>query len=479
MTQAQLQPNSLEAKALQAKWGDLESYAKAVHRMQIEPYQLVWEEALLTSDRTVIVCPPDTYKSTTVQFFIEQMIGKNPWMRFLWIMNTGTQSARRVSEIGRTITSNPVYKKAFGVRPDPNAPWTQTSLYVDRPDSHPDPTLFGSGWDGPYQGLHCHIVILDDLTDQDDVRSAVTMDMQRAKLRGVIVDRLEDGGRIIALMTRWGEMDLLPTFLEMGFRVIVMPLIADYPWGPTISNRRFPLESIANIRRDKGDYLFNLTFMCDAQAATGGIIKRDSISYWDEGNLPESATFTLMSVDPARSTDIIRDPSCIATGILEPKTRRLYQTELLTAHMDGVDLEDEIVKRAKRTSGLIAIGVETVGYQATLFQSLRRRHGLPVVELPYRTRRNMALKTQGLDRDKEGRAMYLDYKLRRGELLLARTNPLSQGVSLETELVSFPGGKHDDRMDALAFLCALADSYAPTAAPAIKFSAFKRLTRGR
>lgn len=456
------------SRGLAARHGDLSSYAYGIYGHQIEPYQLAWEEALNSLDRVVIVCPPDTRKSTSVQYWIERAIGQNPNIRILWLMNSGTQSEKRVMTVGQTLTSNPFYRRAFpSVIPDPEGQWTKSALYIKRQISSPDPTLMGVGWDGPYQGFHFDRIILDDLTDQKDVFSPTTMEMQRLKLRGVILDRLAENGRIVAIMTRWGENDLLPTFIELGFTVIEMPVVGDYPWGPTLSNRKFPIESIPKLRRDKTDALFNLTYMCNAQAMQGGIIRRDSIRYWDKDNLPSDATLTLMAVDPAASTRTWADPSCIGIGLLAPMTRKTYITDLWTGRVEIQDLEKEILKRAQRTAGLVAIGLETVGFQLTLMQRLRREYKLPVRELPYRTRRQAMNKAIGLDKDKMGRAIYVESKFLANKLFLSRDLPMSSGVSVETELCSFPHGKHDDRLDVISFICALADAYSM---PRIKVS---------
>ncbi len=457
-----------EARVLGARHGDLRDYAYAAHGLEIEEYQLSWEHALDTLDRVVIVCPPDTYKSTTVQLWVEKALGRNRNHRILWLMNAGAQSEKRVMTVMQTIESNTVYKKAFKLEPDYKSGWTKSTLYVQRDIESPDPSLMGVGLDGPYQGSHFDTIVIDDPTNQKDVKSPTTMEMQRTLVRGVIIDRLSDKGRIVVILTRWGENDLVSTFEDMGFTIIQMPVLGDYPWGPTISNTRFPLSRIPIIRRDKTDALFNLTYMCNPLAMQGGIIKRDHIRYWNKDNLPKNATLTLMAVDPASSVKAKSDPSAIGMGLLDPRTRALYITDMVDLRLEVPDLEAEIIKRAKQTAGLVGIGVETVGFQMSLVQRLRREKNLPIRELPYRSRRQATMKAIGLDRDKMNRALYVDSKFASGQLFLPEYPlPLFEGVSYEDELVTFDdsGRGHDDRVDCTAFLCALADAYS---APAFK-----------
>lgn len=450
----------IEARVAAAKTGDLATYAEAVHRQSMEPYQQSWEYALDNLDRVCIVCPPDTYKSTTVQHWVEKAIGKDPNIRILWLMNAGEQAQKRVMSVAATIKSNPIYTRAFDVVEDEEGQWTKSVLYVKREIESPDPTLMGTGFNGPYQGSHFDRIIIDDPTNQEDVHSPATMEMQKLKLRGVIIDRLVDTGKIIVILTRWGENDLVPELEDMGFTIIEMPIIGNYPWGPTISNKRFPMIRCDQIRRDKTDAIFQLTYMCNPRGMqTNGIIRREYIKYWDQENLPGGANLSIMAVDPSPGR-AGGDPACIGTALIDLKTRYIYITDMWDELAEVQEFENEFRKRAEHTARLIAIGVETIGYQLTFLQRFRREKKYPIRELPYRSRRQSTLKAIGIDRTKEGRAISVAQAFIQGRLFLPRYLPMFEGVSIEDELCSFPFGKHDDRMDVLAFLIGLADAYA-------------------
>lgn len=440
--------------------GHLGLYSEAVHGNKMYDYQLAWEEALNYGDRTAIVCPPDTYKSTTVQHWLEREIANDVDSTNLWIMNAGDQASMRVFSISQTIEKNRVYQAAFPhVRP--GAVWNRQTLVVERNRESPDPTLMGCGWNGPYQGFHFKNMILDDLTNQEDVRSPTTMTQQEEKLTGVIRDRLVDGGRFIAIFTRWGLNDLYPVYKRMGFRIIEMPVLSDnYTNGYSISDRFTP-NKIAELRRDKGDALFQMTYMCNPEAAGGQIIRREHIRHWSPSSLPTHPLQIFIGVDPGLGGDI-NDYSAICVLGMDIKTRVMYVLDVIAARMQVPDFEKEIVRQAKRVAGLRAIGVETIAFQRSLVQYLKRRERLPLVELPYRTRRQATQKVLGIDKDKEGRAAYLDSLFLAGRLYLPPAGMLSlcDGVDFETELVSVMAGnkRHDDRMDATCFAAALADA---------------------
>ena len=454
--------SEFQAKVVAAQDGDLGTYARAVHDRTYYQYQDVWAVALETYNEAVIVCPPDTYKSTTVRDFVEREIGKNPNIRILWLMNAGAQSTKQVMTIQQTLEFNNVYKAAYNVREDRRAQWTKEVLYVERTREGADPTLMGTGMNGPYQGLHFDIIIIDDPTEQEDPYSPTTMEMQRNKVRGVIDDRLVEGGRIVVILTRWGDNDLVPTFAEMGFTIIEMPIVADYPWGPTLDPVRFPEDWVERKRLKKGDILFALTFMLSAEAAAGNLVLREHIRYWDKDSLPTTALNLYMGIDPAASTKTYADHSAIATVGLDLKTKIKYLVDMWCGRLETPDLELEIVKRAKRQAGLRQIGLETKGFQLSLLQGMKRRYQLPFTEIPYRTRRTEMRRIKAIDDNKVGRAMYLDSQFSSGLLLIPKNLPLVDGVSLESELCSIPHGKMDDRMDALAIASILAEAAVPT-----------------
>jgi len=468
VTATEQKPSSIEARVLAAKDGDLATYAKAVHGLDFEIYQLAWAEALDSQDRLLIVCPPDSYKSTTVRMWVERALGRNPNIRILWLMNSGEQAQKQVMTVGQTIESNNVYRQAFDVEPDKDAQWTKSVLFLKRSTSGPDPSLMATGFNGPFQGLHFDVIIIDDPTNPEDVYSPTTMEYQRQKLRGVILDRLVEGGRIIGILTRWSENDLVPTFDDMQFTRVVMPVLGDYPWGPTLSPTRFPAHRVERIRRDKGDYLFTMTYQCDVRGAgEGEIVKREHIQYWDYTMLREGTPLQFfVGVDPAASEKTSADCSAIATVGLDISARRIFLVDMWAKRVDVPKLKMEIVRRCgNMIAGLRGVGLETKGFQVSLLQDMKRQYRLPFKEIPYRTRRQVVHRALGIDNNKVGRAMYLDSLLSSGRLLLPKEGlPLVNGVSLEAELCGFSVNKPnqmDDRMDALAFACVLADASCP------------------
>lgn len=224
-----------------------------------------------------------THNSTTVRMRIEWEIGINREGTHLLPMNTATQAQRQVMSVAETIERNERYRRVFPwVVANPKRGWSHEVLYVKREDeANPDATLYGTGWDGPYQGVHVDRIWPDDPTDQQDVMSPAVMEQQRARLHGVLIDRLKAGGKINGILTRWGENDLVRDFRGMGFCILENPIEGKYPWGRLLFPEKFGDDRLLEIRQGKGGegpmsgQLYQLTYMCNPAAAEGAMLKRE------------------------------------------------------------------------------------------------------------------------------------------------------------------------------------------------------------
>ena len=145
-----VQANSL--RVLKAR-RDFPFYCDFVHGRPLYDHQLVWAEELQPNGgKTLIVAPPESLKSSTV----------------------------RIMSVAETIEKSDAYHAVFpAVVPNKPRGWSHEAIFVRRGnESRPDPTVYGTGIDGPYQGSHVDMLIIDDPTDQQDVRSQATMEWE-------------------------------------------------------------------------------------------------------------------------------------------------------------------------------------------------------------------------------------------------------------------------------------------------------------
>lgn len=262
-------------------------YCRFVHQWKLEPHQIEWATMLIAGERVCIVAPPGTGKSRLIRAWCEWAIGQRRDRAIIVVGNTIKQATKTVRAIGEVVRTNREYKQVF---PDvrPGIGWSEEALHVDRAGlpmgSRPEPTLAAFGIDGAYQGVHVDDIIIDDPTDQNDVNSPPTMRLQRDHVNGVLFDRLNEGGNLFAILTRWDDDDLVPTLEQIGAAIKSYPAYRDkttpYSWdtGPFDATHPVSLLSPLHLswakleskRRAKGDNLFKLTYLNQTEGAVRG-----------------------------------------------------------------------------------------------------------------------------------------------------------------------------------------------------------------
>lgn len=143
------------------------------------------------------------------------LIGVNPSERIKVISNTDSNARKRIMLIRNYIQESAKYHGIFpGVVPDPDNQWTQHELYLRRDTRAVDASLEAQGVLGQGTGGRCTVFIFDDPVDEKSLSSAKTRETISNVFKNVWLSRLEPGGRIVYIATRWHEKDLTGEMLE-------------------------------------------------------------------------------------------------------------------------------------------------------------------------------------------------------------------------------------------------------------------------
>lgn len=260
-----------QAKA-QLSRTDFIAYNAYVHDWELSPHQREWARMMMTQKRGCIVAPPESGKSRLMRSWIEWSIGNDPNIAVLLIQNTARQANLQVAAIANVLTSDK-YQKVFpNIKPTER--WSGEKIFIQRDTMRPDATLAGYGIDGPYQGAHVDMLVIDDPTDQKDVYSEVVMQSQRDLVKGVLFDRLMENGQYWVIFTRWGDNDLLQTIEEdIKIPIHTYPAYRDepYAWGSKyLWEYQYSEDRLREQERAKGPDLFKLTFLCSSSGAIRG-----------------------------------------------------------------------------------------------------------------------------------------------------------------------------------------------------------------
>lgn len=143
------------------------------------------------------------------------LLGVNPAERIKLVSNTDTNARKRVMLIRNYILESKDFKKVFpAVRPDVSNPWTQHELYINRDTRAVDPSLEAQGLHSQGTGGRCSVFIFDDPIDNKSLSSAKIRQSASENFKNVWIPRLEPGGRVVYIATRWHEKDLTGELLE-------------------------------------------------------------------------------------------------------------------------------------------------------------------------------------------------------------------------------------------------------------------------
>jgi len=314
-----------------------------------------------------------------------------------------------------------------------------------------------AGVGGPITGRGAHLLIIDDpVKNAEDANSKTMRDKAAEWYKSTAYTRLEPGGAVIIIQTRWHEDDLSGRLLKEEpdkWKVINLPALAEEndPMGRTLgqplSPHRYNIEALQEIKSTIGSYWFNSLYQQHPTPLEGAIFKAHHFKYWkpipdgcDLGDkkVALSTCRIFQTCDPAASTKDTADYFVLATWALT-KENDLILLNLLRTRLEGPDQVNLFKQQYQKWSPAFQ-AVESVGLGKTLYQMLVRE-GLPVRELKP-------------DKDKVTRALPAAARMESGCIYFLHSAPWLG--EFESELLSFPTGAHDDQVDVLSYAVQLA-----------------------
>jgi predicted phage terminase large subunit-like protein len=301
-----------------------------------------------------------------------------------------------------------------------------------------------AGVGGPMTGRGAHLLIIDDpVKNAEEALSATTRENHWDWWQSTASTRLEPGGVVIGIMTRWHEDDIFGRLLKGGgqIRRLTLPALAEpgdvlgrQP-GEALWPERYPVQRLEQMRRERSEYWWRAMFQQRpgkwGESKWGQYLgDRVTAARW-----PDAFEFGVVAVDPSLGADDRKgDYSAIvfvgrASGRLwvDADIRRRSETEIAA---------DAVGMYAKHRANLMVL--EGNGFQRVLgesFQSAAMSHG---ITLPLQTIINTGNKILRLS------AL--------GPLLAADMFRFSESAGsrlLLDQLGEFPRGDHDDGPDAL------------------------------
>lgn len=427
---------------------DLTSLAFALfpHYFTYPPAPLHYELAeLLTSDKSVIIALPREYAKSTYAwvFFPAWNVLHAKYKYIVYIASSLEKAKTHFRNLKAELLSHPLLLHLMNVLRDTETEFEYQDLTSD---SFVLIQVYGAGQNLRgirYRERRPDIVIVDDVESLESSMS----ETQRQKLKEWFfadVMPLSAQARFFVIGTVLHQDSLLNSLINdppAGFTVIKRAILED---GKPTWSAKFPLERVLQLKEDfrKQGLLhrFYTEYMNEPIAEETQIFKQSYFRYYDPKSLDVSSLNVFTTVDLAISQKQEADYTAVVTvGV--SSSNEWYVLDVDYGRYTP-DQQIEAIFRAVQKWRPLVVGIETVAYQKALMHYLVKEQ----------TSRNFFFRVKELtaERKKELRISTLSARYASGTVYHPNSAPWL--AELEGELLMFPRGKHDDVIDALAYM---------------------------
>jgi predicted phage terminase large subunit-like protein len=172
-----------------------------------------------------------------------------------------------------------------------------------------------AGVDGPATGEGADLFVVDDpYKNPSDAMSPKNREHVTDWFRAVATTRLQSGGSVVIMHTRWVEDDLIGQLAaEAGWTYINLEAICEHPEtdplgraeGQALCPERYTAADLVTIRREVTDLFWWPMYQGSPVGAKGSIISADDIKYYDTlpKDLEEVAIFADLTYEKDEEND--------------------------------------------------------------------------------------------------------------------------------------------------------------------------------
>jgi predicted phage terminase large subunit-like protein len=439
-----LQVMHAEKKIQRKAQHDFMSFTKAVwpefiegahHRVIAQKFNDLANKKI---NRLIINMPPRHTKSEFASYLLPAwMVGKNPKLKIIQATHTG-ELAIRFGRKAKNLIDSEEYSKIFETR------LQEDSQAAGRWETAQGGEYFAAGVGGAITGRGADLLIIDDPHSEQDAMSANALENAYEWYTSGPRQRLQPGGQIVLVMTRWSKKDLTGILLDNQKKVkgdqwdvVEFPAIMDHgttqePVWPQYWN----LKELESVKATLPVGKWNAQWMQNPTSEEGALIKREWWRKWEQEFLPD-VTYVIQSYDTAFLKKETADYSAITTwGIFYPEEGGKPNIILLDAIKDRFEfpeLRREALEQYKYWQPDMVI-VEQKASGTPLTHELRQMD-IPVMTF-----------TPSRGNDKHVRVNSCAPLFEAG-LIWAPDEQYAEEVI--EECASFPYGDHDDLVDSM------------------------------
>jgi predicted phage terminase large subunit-like protein len=407
------------------------------HKRMAEAFERV---ANGTCKRLIINMPPRHTKSEFASYLLPAwFLGKFPHKKVIQTSHTAELAVGFGRKV-RNLVDSEVYNEIF-----PGLSLQSDSKAAGRWNTSKGGDYFAIGVGGAVTGKGADILIIDDPhSEQEAAMAAVNPDVYDKVYEWYTSgprQRLQPGGAIVIVMTRWAQRDLTGQVIKAdaqrggeGWEVIEFPAIL--PSGNPLWPEFWSLNELDALKEELPNSKWQAQYQQNPVGNESAIIKRDWWKWW-KADRPPYCDYILQTWDTAFEKNNRADYSAGTTwGIFNnDEDHGLPNIVLLDTYkkrVEWVDLKKDVLEQYRQWQP-DSILIEKKATGAPLIYELRAM-GIPVQDY-----------TPSKGNDKIARLNSVSDIIASGKVWVPETRWAEELVD---EIAAFPSGEHDDLVDA-------------------------------
>ena len=389
--------------------------------------------------RLIINMPPRHTKSEFGSYLLPAwFLGRDPTKKIIQCSNTAELAVGFGRKV-RNLVGSEQYARIF-----PNVNLRSDSKAAGRWSTNANGEYFAIGVGGTVTGKGADLLIIDDPHSEQEAAIASTNPEVYDKIYEWYGSgprqRLQPGGAIIVIMTRWSKKDLTGRILKSAiekdgdeWETIDFPAIL--PSGKALWPQFWDIKELEVLREELPVAKWNAQYQQQPTSEEGALVKREWWKVWDNDNPPQ-CQFVIQSWDTAFTKNERSDYSaCTTWGVFYLNEDEMQPNVILLdaykARLEFPELKEKAFNMYKEWTPDAFI-VEAKASGLPLIGELRRM-GIPVSEF-----------TPTRGNDKIARLNSITDLFASGKVWAP---PRRWADEVIEEMAAFPNSDHDDLVD--------------------------------
>ena len=402
------------------------------HKIIAEKFNKIAEGKI---KRMIINMPPRHTKSEFASNMLPAwMIGRKPDLKIIQTTHT-TELAVRFGRKAKTLIDSQEYQEIFKTR------LREDSQAAGKWETEQGGEYYAAGVGSAITGRGADLLIIDDPHSEQDAMNADALEKAYEWYTSGPRQRLQPGGTIILVMTRWSLKDLTAKLLNAQkevksdqWEIIEFPAIM--PSGEPVWPEYWKLDELEKVQASLSIPKWNAQWMQNPTSEAGAIIKKEWWRVWEGDEIPP-LKHVIQSYDTAFLKKQTADYSAITTwGVFYPsedEPANLILLDSMKGRFEFPELRREALQQYDYWKPETVV-IESKASGLPLTAELRQM-GIPVVNF-----------TPSKGNDKHARVNSVAPLFESGVIWAPEKKFAEEVIE---ECAAFPYGDHDDLVDSM------------------------------